>query len=116
MFTPKLAAGLWSVLLVSRCEPDQGPLRTDPNFGYTDHSRAIPTLQGPHPGRLPFAPGKRNVARLKWASHMQPCCSFVRKRDARWETVRAFPCVIRRSLGYDCEDFSEINYLGLLLS
>jgi hypothetical protein len=57
--TPKATAGPWGPRLVSRCESDQGPLRADPNFGYTDHSRDIPTLQGPHLERLPFAPGKR---------------------------------------------------------
>lgn len=56
------------------------------------------------------------AARVTWACNTQPYCCCVRKREARWETVEAFPCVVRRSLGYDPKDFSEINYLGLLLS
>ncbi len=116
MFTPKPTAGPWGLLLVSRCESDQGPLRADPNFGYTDHSRAIPSLQSPHLGRLPSAPDKRTCRTDNMACNPQPYCSFVRKREAPWKTVGAFPCVVRRSLGYDSKDLSEINYLALLLS
>jgi hypothetical protein len=116
MLRSKPTAGPWGLLLVSRCESDQGRLRADPNFGYTDLSRAIPTLQGPHLGRLPSAPEKCTCRAGTWACNTQPYCSFVREREARWESVGALPCVVRRSLGYDSKDLSEINYLGLLLS
>jgi len=80
---------------------------------------------GPHMNKLPRVltwedslPRRASAlaARVTWACNTQPYCSFVRKREARWETVGAFPCVVRRSLGYDSKDLSEINYLSLLLS
>jgi hypothetical protein len=70
----------------------------------------------PHLGRLPTAPDK-HTCRTGDMGMQHAASLFLRsKMGSRWETVGVIPCVVRRSLGYDSKDLSEINYLGLLLS
>jgi len=116
MFTPKPTAGPRGLLLVSRCESDQGALRGERNFVYTDHLQAIPTPQGPHLGRLRSAPVKRTCRTVNIG--MEHAAVLFRRSKTKGPvgSCRGFSMCGPQEPWLRFQDPSEINYLVLLLA